>query len=260
MSLYDERDVYLEVAMYEDLAQYGPVLADLVELAYNQFIAHLDHPALMMGNPRGGQRNRMFVFNEKNWAKFRRELLEGLLEYFHLFSWYEDEQEGSVTCGELEILEIPRILHNLQEPRFFTCSIKPAYYKSGFNEKVQSQWVELARTAFQKLNGVNGYITVGGGNAWCSPYEQSAGLAYQFHEIDFHRKLRGYYWGNLLSSEHIAQLGGMARVEQEAPCYLVENLSAPEERAYLQLTADLDDVPDDALSALQKYLDPLLPK
>lgn len=255
MSLYDERDVYLEVAMYGDLAQYGPALADLVELAYNQFFAQLDHPALMMGDPRGGQRNRMFVFNEKNWAKFRQELLEGLLGNFHLFSWYENEEEGSVLCGELKI---PPILRDPQEPRILACNINLAHYKDGFDAKVQTQWVGLACVAFQKLNGVNGYITSNWISTWCSPYEQ--GLEFEFGEIDFRHKLRGYYWGNFLSCEHIAQLGGIERIKQEAPCYLVEDLSGTEERVYLQLTADLADVPDEALSALREYLDPLLPK
>ena len=77
-------------------------------------------------------------------------------------------------------------------------------------------------------------------------------------------RLRGAYWGNFLSSNHVQLLGGITRVAKEAPCFLVEPLNmtgvdgTPATGAYLQLTEDLFVISSTQIRALETYLAPIL--
>lgn len=124
---------------------------------------------------------------------------------------------------------------------------------------VQEQVVELALSTFTAVDGVVGYITVdyvGTGGFTDSPYERAVGLAYVWAAREFRSKVRGYYWGNLLSSGHVELLGGEA-ILQKAPVYLVKKL---ENGYYLQLTEDINNIDRDKLAQLKEFLKPLLPE
>jgi hypothetical protein len=93
-----------------------------------------------------------------------------------------------------------------------------------------------------------------------SPYERAIGISERMVLPQARTKLRGYYWGNVLSAEHLRILGGFDSVRQDAPCALVDDLSAGRgERAYLQLTSNFDEVSKQQLRDLRDYLLPLLP-
>lgn len=137
-------------------------------------------------------------------------------------------------------------------------------YGEGTLDAWQEEWVALACEAFVRLKGATGYLTVDVGT-WrdsdISPYEATASINYVKVHRELHLKVRGYYWGNLLSRGHLERLGGLETVIREAPCYLVRDLSSGEEpRAYLQLTPKMEDTPLEALRALRDYLKPLLPE
>jgi hypothetical protein len=72
--------------------------------------------------------------------------------------------------------------------------------------------------------------------------------------------VRGFFWGNILSSGHIAALGGLDAVMANAPVASAVDLSTGQhERVYLQLSDDLFDVTDEAEEQLREYFAPVLP-
>ena len=80
------------------------------------------------------------------------------------------------------------------------------------------------------------------------------------HYRELRRYARGYFWGNILSGEHIEQLGGVERIKTEAPCVMVKSIGTPERPLlYLQLTEDINDFSDEKLKELREFLKPILP-
>lgn len=259
-------NVLLSVSTYEDLRQRGEAVIWFVEQAYERIfrdlLPHVPDRVVMYGCPVVGVRNREFAFNEKNWARFRRELLDGLLEMVSLVAWFkpaEDDpyarsrgaavrvQMRAERPGEASMLEVGAV-RSLYDPR-------PAV-------EWQGNWVDLACEAFVRLRGANGHLTVDN-VSWrggvSTSYEV---MACQNRDVRLHFRslLRGYHWGNLLSRGHIERLGGMEAVTREAPCYLVRELAGGEDRrVYLQLTPDIESISDDELRALRDYLRVLLP-
>jgi hypothetical protein len=130
--------------------------------------------------------------------------------------------------------------------------------KSRFIE-VQHETVQLATTVAAKLDAAFGYITPDVAAPNANPYAAAFGLSETEVRID--RFLLGYYWGTILSSGHIAALGGLDRVEREAPCVRVETFRAASggSLVFLQLTETIDAFSDAELRRLRDFLQPLLP-
>jgi hypothetical protein len=92
-----------------------------------------------------------------------------------------------------------------------------------------------------------------------SPYEMWVGLPIAETICHVGTRVRGYYWGNLLTEGHIAQLGGVDRVIKHAPVAIVETIDISGRTGlYLQLTEHAAEVRDDALAELRRFLSPLL--
>jgi len=127
------------------------------------------------------------------------------------------------------------------------------------SEAVQAWVVELALSTFRAVEGVVGYITVDyviTSGYTMSPYERAVGLSYPWAARGLRSKVRGYYWGNLLSRGHVELLGG-EEVLSAAPVYLVKKL---ENGYYLQLTEDINNIDRGKLAQLKEFLKPLLPE
>lgn len=130
----------------------------------------------------------------------------------------------------------------------------------------QDTLVDIAKQAFAQLQGVTGYITLDcvgardGGNE--SPYEQTLGLSAPWAAVNrhtneqlFHKRTRGYFWGNFLSQTHVDILGGEAALAQ-APVMLVERVG---DGYYLQLNKDINAIDLTQLRRLKAFLEPVLP-
>lgn len=125
----------------------------------------------------------------------------------------------------------------------------------------QSMLVEWACGLFASQRGLVGYITldavmadVYGGQ---SPYERATQLDYHSAESHFDKKVRGYYWGNLLNEAHVELLGG-ANVLARSPVHEVRSL--PNGGYYLQATPTIDEMPPKTRQMLRQFLSPLLPR
>ncbi|MGC9025825.1 MAG: hypothetical protein ACP5NB_13525 [Chloroflexia bacterium] len=259
----EEMHVVMNLATYEDLWKRGEELLWFVEQGYERILQKLPRRAdkvILYGSPVGKISNRQFIFNEKNWARFRKELREGKLGYFALSLWLEcrDNPERVAPYGAgIHIYTYPDYPGHAS---ILMLGAERPFYGEQPLDAWQEEWVDLACEAFVRFHGATGFIIVDA-SSWrepSSPYEGEARvIGAEYH---FRSKVRGYYWGNFLSREHIERLGGLEAVLREAPCYLVRDLSDGEDwRAYLQLTAKMEDVPEEALRALRDYLRPLLP-
>jgi hypothetical protein len=125
---------------------------------------------------------------------------------------------------------------------------------------LQSEWISQGKRAAQDFEAATGFITIDYAGAYESPYEVRTRRYWLDGWKESHEWLRGYYWGNFLSERHIRVLGGMKRIAAEAPCDIVEDLSnGRQERAYLQVGPNVDDVSDEALRKLRDFLEPVLP-
>jgi hypothetical protein len=140
-----------------------------------------------------------------------------------------------------------------------TLTVSRALYPAAIEPSVQHAWVDLIRGGARAFSAATGYLTVDHVDD-SSPYEQSIGRDWLDGLEESRTLLRGYYWGNILSGQHVNAVGGIERVRDEAPCAFVDDFGAePWQLVYLQLTHDLDDIPDEALRRLRDYLGPLLP-
>ncbi len=246
--------VVMKIFTYENLWERGEDVIWFVEQGYRRILERLPHQAeavYLEGYPIGGVRNRLFVFNEKNWTRFRKELLEGILEIFCLTFWVRQEEGVGAQISMYTYPDSPG------EASALTIRVERSLYEGPLG-RWQGEWVDLACETFVRFDGATGYLI-----CWATP--ESTYLAHSRIGYEIYRELRskvnGYYWGNLLSRGHIERLGGLGTVFREAPCYLVRDLSRGEDwRVYLQLTADMEDTPVKDLRALRDYLRPLLPE
>lgn len=151
----------------------------------------------------------------------------------------------------------------LPKPRasVFEFSARQTIYGEQVPQAVQQQLIQWARTTFTQHDGVTGYITLDyvTANAYgsMSPYEASVGLSYQWASLAFREKVRGYYFGNLLSASQLELLGG-AKSLRQVPAALFVPLGSG--GAYLQLGEDINYPDRERLQALKQFLTPLLPK
>lgn len=126
--------------------------------------------------------------------------------------------------------------------------------------KLQESLVNWCKSSFIELNSSVGYITVDWVSANVygseSPYERVIGLSYPWAARGFRQKARGYYWGNLLSSNHMLLLG-KDTVANQAPVAKIEALEG--EGYYFQLSGDINLIDPARLRKLKVFFAEILP-
>jgi len=122
--------------------------------------------------------------------------------------------------------------------------------------EAEDRWVRVVKAATTQFEASTGYVTfdVAG---YISPFESRFHLHWPDTLREVRTYLRGYYWGNFLSADHIRALGGAERVVREAPCHLIETLAPG--LMYLQLTPSVEEFDDQQLAELGEFLSPCLP-
>jgi hypothetical protein len=141
-------------------------------------------------------------------------------------------------------------------PNTLHANISPALIRD-FAGSGQDTLVSFAKRAAKSLHAITGYLTVDFASRE-SPYERAL-LERHFHDAvrEAREKVRGYYWGNFLSSGHVEALGGLERLEQEG-LGSIEVLVPPDELVYLQLSDRITDTPPEQLRALKTLFGPVL--
>jgi hypothetical protein len=216
----------------------------------------------LVGDPAGGASTAEYEYSEKNWSLLLRRLGTGALENFALEGHVLDERGAPRQLAPSLQLQVEL---NTEYPgaasQLFIAASRE-FYGSRLQLEVQNRWVRIAQEAATSFHAAYGYISLDYASPTETPYERSKGRFYNVAGLrECRERLRGSYWGNLLSSQHISRLGGFARVQHDAPCVLVEDLSAGrDELAYLQLTEDIEDIRETSIRDLEEYFGPLLPE
>ena len=261
--------VHLEVNTHEDVTHSGDVLVSLLDEARERlleplrrdlargrtaFSEHVDGERLD-GEPIGSHGE-----TSELWAPAVAQVADGKLQRL-TYALQPQDPDGtpSIRAGQAQLQFVALAPEFQIDAAAVSVTVSKGLYASEIDEETQRAWVEVAKSAAIALRATTGYLTIGY-VAGASPFEQLIGRDWLDGVAESDRLLRGYFWGNVLSARHIAALGGRDRVLAEAPCARAEDWSTAEhELVYLQLTPDLDLVPDDALLALERYLRPVLP-
>lgn len=209
----EERNLYMSVATYEPILE--PVLADkaiaFLKKAFailEPYFTNPDLRYLAVWSPVGSPRAKARSLRHLKWEEVINDFP---LEGFELLIWKEKLRgtDRDPYVGGVGIVGsyTPEIATQLE----FAVNPQEVLGRKEINPFIQRQVVELALETFAEVKGVVGYITVDyvtitGGTS--SPYERAVGLSYPWAGRAFRERVRGYYWGNLLSREHVEMLGG----------------------------------------------------
>lgn len=118
---------------------------------------------------------------------------------------------------------------------------------------------------FQKANGAVGYIHLGLPHVTIAPnetrFEENLGLNFTGSSSQFATRVRGAFWGSMLSAKHIELFGGLESILQNAPCHCVEPVLCENgsQAVYLQLTDNIHSCTEEQLQSMHDFLRPLLP-
>jgi hypothetical protein len=197
---------------------------------------------------------------ERGWSRCIEGLRSGKFSAFEVNAsllddeGYPDGARGGAHLGvDIRNLEFPGQASRL------TVGVARKHYGGAFTPEIQQAWVDVAKRAATMFRAAYGFITLDYAGGTRTPYEEWAGLGEFVGLRECGEWVRGYYWGNFVSAEHVHRLGGLRRIEKEAPCAVVEDLSQDRgELVYLQLTEDLDRFSDEDLRALKGFLTPAL--
>lgn len=253
----EERNLYMSVATYETIPP--PMALGFLKKAFTILEPCFTNPDLRFFPAWApvGSKPKCRSLRRLKWEEVANDFP---LEGFDLIIWKEklrgtlrNPRVGGVAIDWSEKEEIATQLE-------FVMNLKEMLGGEEISSSIQGQVVELALQTFVEVKGIVGYITVDylmvSAYGTMSPYERAVGLSYPWAAREFRSKVRGYYWGNLVSKEHIDLLGG-EEILSKAPVYLVKKL---ENGYYLQLTEDINDIDRERLAQLKGFLGPLLPE
>lgn len=275
--------VYLEIDTFADLLCMAEEVASWVEEAHDRLLAQVlaklsdelepaAGPITGLGQPGGlwarieaeparGHSSSLVTYGEPGWSRCIEWLRSGKFSAFEVSAsllddeGYPDGARGGAHLGvDIRNLEFPGQASRL------TVGVARKHFGGAFTPDIQQAWVDVAKRAETMFQAAYGFITLDYAGGTRTPYEEWAGLGEFLGLRECGKWVRGYYWGNFLSAEHVHRLGGLRRIEREAPCAVVEDLSQDRgELVYLQLTEDLDRFSDEDLRALKGFLTPALP-
>jgi hypothetical protein len=266
-SLIGDPGVFFELDTFVPLHERGDELADWLDDArrrlFDPLLSVVDPGRRTVSLGEWNQDLRLEPVHEDNperWERALENARAGRRQQLSLVM-YQLDAEGTMVHtlppikleAELAGLEFEGAAHRLS----FVAG-RPLY-GSRLSEEAQAVLVATAKEAAVRFQACTGYITLDYASRH-SPYELSIGRREGDGLRECAQFVRGYYWGNFLSGEHVERLGGIAAVEREAPCAVVEVLARDPLLVYLQLTASLDAFDDEELKRLRAFLLPVLPE
>ena len=117
----------------------------------------------------------------------------------------------------------------------------------------QQRWTALLKQLYSTYQGVDGSLCINGASDKSFIETEWETFTGGHTNIDY--QLRGIYWGNILNSGQIEQLGGIESIKKSGLFYLIEELENKNgKHYYLQLTENLDECTIDDLKRLYKFL------
>jgi hypothetical protein len=180
-------------------------------------------------------------------------LQQGSLRSYEIISERDGVPEGLV--GRLEIDFASQEWPGASDRIFFAISRSDLEHGG---RPMAEEFVTLGASAATALRAVTGYLTRGYADME-SPLELKTGRYWLDALSEARRTLRGCYWGNLLSDEHIKILGGRETILKRAPGSVVDLSEQSHELLLVQATDRPLQAGAADIMTLARYLEPLLP-
>ncbi|MEV6242974.1 hypothetical protein [Lentzea sp. NPDC051838] len=152
-------------------------------------------------------------------------------------------------CAEILLKDDPAFPHQV------VVTAARALFGGWISHAVQQDWLSMFRTGASLVRASGGWITLDRVGVRTA-HEVSVGVGLDESLFMAAELSRGPHWATLLGPRQVAALGGVQQVCASAPCSSVTDLGGG--RLLLQLTEHLDDVPQEAVEELAKFLAPVL--
>lgn len=270
--------ISMNVTTYEILNNKGPELVSLLQEFFEYFEHYVGQDLIISYELMYGKEKSM-KFNKKNLAALYEHLLKGNIESLLIYCPVDNKSLSQSFFSEEEIIiHSPSLLEvaigcNLAAtypksfsetsvfPNEFCLSLSEQLFNDCIPPHIQAKFIELFKSAVQLLNATTAYITYESSSVntpMRSSFENHWGI--NIHRPPgFTERLRGYFWMNYMSKQHINILHGMESIQKNAPCAIVETIDHPDSPGiFLQLTEDINDFSDEQLRKLREYLWPLI--
>lgn len=130
--------------------------------------------------------------------------------------------------------------------------------------EAQNKIIDFFKYLFISCNSSTGYISIepkySSLTPNISPLEHMLELDYKIHSQKLDKLARGYFWGNMISKEHIKSLGGIENIKMHAPGEVIVIENNGRQYVYIQLSNDINDYSDSDLRKLKDLFRPILPE
>ena len=251
------KNLIMSAASYESLEGKGELLWYLLDqivtsvgaLTKENFKAHLQIETV-----EGKLMTTLALRKKAN--KFKEQILNNNLQ---MLSFTTFDPTRLVMMGSIQELANIYIYTDLNgETSFLHLSVREWYATAIGIGHFQNLLVNCLFEICKEIDVVAGFIThdLLTPGLVETPHERYIDFPGLVHTADYKDHFRGYFWGNLLSENHIRALGGIENIVRNAPCYQVKEVGS--RNVYLQLTESILDFSDEKLSQLKDYFKPIL--
>ncbi|WP_252225263.1 hypothetical protein [Clostridium sp. ZBS2] len=259
------RRIYGCISTYDSLLDKGTVIINIIEEFIDKIVKPINKDLSYVIN--SGRKKQKY--EASNWEKTKILINEGKIEnisFIHFDKKMIEAAINGIDCPEANIFpelinfNIVSNIENSKRASLIEFSINKWTCAKDDSKHVCLEYQKLIKMVLANIECVGGFITLDTMDKYCSfsTHERYVGLTYFRASEKFDKYFRGYSWGNYLSKNHVKLLGGIEKIKNEAPVYLVKPMN--DNGVYLQLTENIDDVSDEDLRKLKRYFQPILPK
>ncbi len=278
--------IQMEIVTFEDLWIHGETIVGFIEYVWQSL---LPSPIKLQAswNPRAKPWDKKACRYSgikphfQKWKELKSLILAGELDSLGIVDWdtvhsrvlrFDADVYIGVNFGEAwaqmqghRLVEAPK--YDPREAKMLKLCLNTRILDGVVSTKIQEQLAFLATKLFQDVNGACGYIHLGdefNTLAFATHHETINNLAGQGASTWMCcDEVRGAFWLNFLSGEHVRRLGGMEKITREAPCYKVAQLDRCDTKqvevlALLQLTPMMTEMSVQQLEQLEHFLKPIL--
>jgi hypothetical protein len=245
--------IYFAVSSFQEVS--NDQIAELSQLALHSCIWFFaDRPNLQgayLGWGVPGKTRKILIHDSpEDWQRLR---MAGEIDSFGIQTEWDIAVWGEVSDKVWLSIQKPDNKEKYSTDLFFCCEAE-AIFEGPPSMEYQECIVRLAKTFYEEVSGIGGYITYDYGGPSVSPYERI--IKQPPGRRNFREQLRGYYWGNFLNARHVELLGGEQQL-YKAPVKIIEKIG---KGYYLQIKEDVSQVTRDDVLSLREFLQPLLPQ
>lgn len=248
---YNVADAIFEmrITIRECLRSRTRELYDIIWDVYNEYIAGI-FPYVLLRMQKSNIHFRDVKFNKEIYHRYENLFVNGDIEELMLIGC-EERYKGlmggfGITC------DINRyVLKN---------DLNGFVYKepiSKMTKEKMDRLIGLFKSISKNFNCINGYIGISDSTSVSfierTPLEFYSDM-YAFEAIDI--RLRGVYWGNLVSQNIVDILGGIDNIKNGVQHYCIEEVNGKlQKNVYIQLTEDILNCTIEDILVFKKYLD-----